>query len=195
MDGDVLEIGSWCGRSSVVLGMAAMLAGATAVTCIDLFPEKSDWTRNQDGSYSFRVMHEGKSYGGYQDQTVWPEPFERDIAPIYEKYDGIYDVFQEHIAAHGLREVVTAYKGDSSLLQELADFRCRLAFLDGDHSYDAVCQDIENVERCLVAGGWLIFDDAFSCYDGVNRGIEERIMGSGKYELCQQMTRKLFVAR
>lgn len=73
--------------------------------------------------------------------------------------------------------------------------RFRLAFIDGDHSYEAVCADIRNVERVLVPGGWICFDDAFTVYDGVNRAIDDLIINSGDYELCQQMTRKFFVAR
>lgn len=195
LKGDVLEIGSWCGRSSVVLGHAARIAGDTTVTCIDLFPSKEDWTRNPDGSWSFRVRIGDREYGGYEDQTVWEEPFEKDIAPIYQKYDSVYDVFMENMERNGLQEIIQPHRGDSGLLQEMEDFRCRLAFLDGDHSYDAVCRDIENVERCLISGGWITFDDAFSYYDGVDRAIRERIIESGKYESCQQMTRKLFIAR
>lgn len=195
LEGGVLEIGSWCGRSSVILGHAARVTGDTNVTCIDLFPSKDDWIENPDGSWSFRVHIGGREYGGYQDQTVWKEPFERDIAPIYEKYHSVYDVFMESVERHGLQGVVHPRRGNSQLLREMEGFRCRLAFLDGDHSYDAVCQDIENVERCLVCGGWIAFDDAFSYYDGVDYAIRDRIIDSGKYELCQQMTRKLFVAR
>jgi hypothetical protein len=47
----------------------------------------------------------------------------------------------------------------------------------------------------LLPGGWICFDDAFSHYDGVNRAIQDKVINSGRYELCQQMTRKLFVAR
>lgn len=36
--GDILEIGSWCGRSTAVLGMAAKLEGNTRLMCVELFP-------------------------------------------------------------------------------------------------------------------------------------------------------------
>jgi len=53
LKGDIVEIGSWCGRSASVLATAARLIGSTKVFCIDLFPEKNDWHKNEDGSYSF----------------------------------------------------------------------------------------------------------------------------------------------
>lgn len=197
LEGDIVEIGSWCGRSSSILGMAAQLAGNTKVFCVDLFPAKEDWKQNADGSYSMRVQIGDRIYGAYQDQTVWQEPFERDIAPIYEQYNSVFDVFQNTIAERNLQNTVSSFRGDfaqfSASLKE--DFRCRVAFLDGDHSYDAVCQDITTVEKYLVPGGWICFDDAFSHYDGVNQAIEDLIIQNPNYELCQQMTRKFFMAR
>ncbi|WP_148665442.1 class I SAM-dependent methyltransferase [Sulfurifustis variabilis] len=197
LPGDILEIGSWCGRSSAVLGFAARLSGEARVMCVDLFPGKTDWKQNPDGSYSFRVAIAGKTYGGYQEQTVWKEPFERDIAPIYARYDSVFDVFSDTIRRQGLQERVEAFRGNSETFADQAPpgFRCRVAFIDGDHSYEAVCRDIRNVERFLVPGGWVCFDDAFSHYEGVNRAITDLVIKNPDYALGQQMTRKLFIAR
>lgn len=194
--GHIVEIGSWCGRSAAILALAARATPGTRVKAIDLFPAKDDWSENADGSYSFKVRlpHMGE-IGGYQEQTVWKEPFERDIAPIYAKYNSVHDVFVESMQKHGLSDLVDTHRGDASVIATLTGFKARLAFIDGDHSYDAVCRDIEHVEQVLLPGGWICFDDAFSHYDGVNRAIEDRIIGSGRYSLCQQMTRKLFVAK
>jgi hypothetical protein len=52
--GDLLEVGSWFGRSALVLGAAARDTHGT-VHCIDLFPERQDWRRNLDGTFSFAV--------------------------------------------------------------------------------------------------------------------------------------------
>jgi predicted O-methyltransferase YrrM len=38
LPGDVVEIGSWCGRSALALGLAARLTGRTKVHCIDRRP-------------------------------------------------------------------------------------------------------------------------------------------------------------
>jgi hypothetical protein len=197
LKGDIVEIGSWCGRSTVVLATAAKLIGDTNVFCVDLFPEKSDWQQNEDGSYSFASKIGNQIYEAYQIQTVWKEPFERDIAPIYLKYNSVFDLFTESIAQNNLQDLVKPYKGDSSLFVDSIDqyFKCKLVFLDGDHSYEAVCQDIKNIDNYLVKGGWICFDDAFSSYDGVNKAIEDLIIDNPNYELGQQMTRKLFIAR
>lgn len=197
LDGDIVEIGSWCGRSAVVLGMASLITGKTKIHCIDLFPEKDDWKENADGSFSFDVTINGKTYGGYQEQTVWREPFLKDIAPLYEKFNGVYDIFIQSIRTKELDDIVVAFKGDSNDFFSKAPntFKCKLAFVDGDHSYIAVCNDISNIEKHLVMGGWICFDDAFSHYEGVNRAIQDKIINSGNYAHCQQMTRKFFVAQ
>jgi hypothetical protein len=75
------------------------------------------------------------------------------------------------------------------------EYKCRLAFLDGDHGYEAVCKDIRNIDRHLAIGGWLCFDDAFTSYGGVSQAISDLIIPNPCYRNCQQMTRKLFIAR
>jgi hypothetical protein len=197
LDGDIIELGSWCGRSATALGLAAKLSGRTTVHAVDLFPERTDWRQNGDGTFSFAVTVNGRTVEAYGAQSVWAEPYHRDIAPIYEHHTGILDVFQDTIARNGLSDVVRPYRGNLQMFAESApgDLRCKLAFIDGDHSYEAVTADIAAVERFLVPGGWISFDDAFSCYDGVDQAISEHIVDSGRYDRCEQITRKFFVAR
>jgi Methyltransferase domain len=197
IDGDVIEIGSWCGRSSSVLGFAAALVGNTNVYCIDLFPQRDDWRRNPDGSFSIAVKIGERTFTACEEQTVWAEPFERDIAPLYQRHAGTWEVFHDAIARNRLDHVVAAYKGTLATFSETAPpgLKCKLAFIDGDHSYRAVCDDIRNVEQFLVAGGWICLDDAYSQNHGIDRAIFELILSNPNYELGQQLTRKLFVAR
>lgn len=197
LQGDVLELGSWCGRSAIALGLAARLTGGAKVHCVDLFPEKDDWYKNADGTYSLVLTLDGKTYGAYRDQTVWEEPFLRDIAPMYQRWNGTLDAFNFFVKRSELSDIVTPYRGDLDAFagKKSADFRLRLAFIDGDHSFEAVCNDIETVERFLVPGGWICFDDAFSSYEGVDRAIQVKILDSGNYRSCQQLTRKFFVAQ
>ena len=195
-EGDILEIGSWCGRSAAVLGLAARLTGKSKVFCIDLFPERDDWKQNADGSYSIDMMIDGKRYRACHIQTCWKEPFDRDIAPLYAVHGGVLEIFRETMERNALADIVTPLRGDSTLLHsKLKDRKFKLAFLDGDHSYEAVCADIKNVNAALLPGGWLCFDDAFTMYEGIDRAITELVINSSGYDRCQQLTRKFFVAR
>ena len=197
LPGDILELGSWCGRSAVALGMAAKLTGRGRVHCVDLFPEKNDWYQNGDGTYSFSVTVDGRKVGAYGDQTVWAEPYIRDILPVYERFSGTIAAFNFAMDANHLTEWVNANKGDLAKFAAEADpdLALRMAFIDGDHSYAAVSDDIAIVEKFLLPRGWICFDDAFSSYEGVNKAIQKYIIDSNRYSCCQQLTRKLFVAQ
>ena len=197
-EGDILELGSWCGRSASALALAASLIGDIKVHCVDLFPEKGDWRKNADGTYSFAVKIGDRLLGAYEEQTVWAEPYERDIAPIYEKYNGVLDVFNQTMDRNGFAAIARPWKGDLAHFVQHGPqgLRYRLAFVDGDHGYDAVCHDIDQAEKYLSEGGYICFDDAFSVYEGVNRAITDRIISRPEmYECGIQLTRKLFVAR
>lgn len=197
LSGDVIELGSWCGRSAAAMGLALKASGCGKLYCIDLFPGKNDWYRNRDGTYSLKVKIAGKTVSAYDEQTVWAEPFERDIAPLYRKHKGVLDIFNKTVRDNGLQDQVRTFRGDMRMFikKKPRGFKCRLAFIDAHHSYDAVSADIMLLEPFLVAGAWLCFDDAFTTYRGVDRAIEKHVIRSGKYDQFQQLTRKLFVAR
>lgn len=195
LGGDVLELGSWCGRSAAALGLAVRASGIGHVHCVDLFPEKDDWYRNADGSYSFRVNIEGQVIESYHQQTVWQAPFERDIAPLYERHGGLFARFNATVKDNHLESIVLPFRGELSHFFSTPRVPLRLAFLDGHHSFEALCHDIECVTPHLLPGGWLCFDDAFTSYEGVDHAIQEKVIGSPNFRDGQQLTRKLFVAR
>lgn len=196
LPGDVVEVGSWRGRSAIALGHAVR-ATHGHVHCVDLFPTRDDWYRNPDGTWSFRVRLDETAYGAYEEQTVWADAFEARVAPQYDAQPDVYGEFRSRVAAHGLQDVVRIHRGTSTTFIASVDpaFRCRLAFVDGDHGYEAVCRDITTLTSQLIPGGWLLFDDAFSSYDGVDRAIRTHIIDNPAFDLCQQMTRKCFAAR
>jgi len=195
--GDIVEIGSWCGRSATALAMAAKLTGGSRVHCVDLFPSRDDWHENSDGTYSLRITTSEGVVDAFRRHTLWREPYERDVAPFYQEHHSPLDVLQASLERNGLSDLVSVHRGTSAMFARTApgNFRCRLAFIDGDHDFDAVRQDIGTIESFLVPGGWICLDDAFTCYDGVDRAIREMIIASPKYDVSQQLTRKLFVAR
>ena len=195
LGGDLAEIGAWCGRSSVALGLAARLAGATRVYSVDLFPRRDDWHENEDGTYSLRVKLEGGTVSSYDGHRLWREPYLAQVKPLYERHAGILDIFRETIERAGLGGVVEPLRGTSDQLKARPGLELRMAFIDGDHSYEGVCRDIRNVLGLLVPGGWICFDDAFSSYEGVDRAIRELIVADPEMESGVQLTRKLFVAR
>ncbi|MCP5064711.1 MAG: class I SAM-dependent methyltransferase [Ignavibacteriae bacterium] len=194
--GSIVEVGSWSGRSAVVLGEAAREIGNTKVFAIDYFPNKDDWNENLNGTYEFKMDVEGVSYLGHHNQTVWKEPFEESILPFYDEHPNLLEHFQDNIKNNSLAEIVTPIKGNTNYFADCIDpsFKCKLLYIDGEHSYESVKNDIEIMKKYLVKGGVICFDDAFTTYDGVDRAIEELIINSDEFIHCNKLTRKLFVA-
>ena len=194
--GDFVEIGSWAGRSAIVLGDVARQLGNTKLYAVDYFPDKEDWIQNSDGSYSFEVEINRKSFPGYHVQTVWKEPFEESILPFYNKHPNLFEHFIENMERNSLVHIVNPIKGNTEYFMDLIDdnFKCKLLFIDGDHSYEGVKNDIETMKKYLVKGGIICFDDAFTSYDGVNDAIEECVINDHDFTMCKQLTRKLFMA-
>jgi hypothetical protein len=195
--GDLLEIGSWCGRSMVALGLAARSAGSAHVHCVDAFPERDDWYENPDGTFSYRVTTASGVMLGHADQSVWAEPFHRDIVPTYERWGSLLHAFLAFRDRFGLNDIVTPHRTSSAdfFAGPGRDHRYGLVFIDGEHSYAAVAHDMDAASARLVSGGMLCMDDAFTCYDGVTRAIQDRVDSSTSV-LRQpvRVTRKMFAA-
>jgi predicted O-methyltransferase YrrM len=195
--GDIVEVGSWCGRSTIVLAYAARRIGGPTVHAVDLFPHRHDWYENTDGSRSFDVALDGGHHAGNVENPVWADTFEAQLAPIYATCGSTFEIFDRVLRDRGLETGVAVHRGTSETFAASAGarFRCRLAFIDADHGYHAVKRDIAAITPLLSAGAWLCFDDAFSAYEGVTRAIEEDVVGSPLFVDGRQLTRKLFVAR
>lgn len=196
LPGDIVEVGSWLGRSAIVLAAAVRETGGH-VYCVDLFPGRDDWRRNTDGTYSCVVEIDGRRHGGYEEQTVWADPFHAQLAPRYDETPDILAGFRDNLQARGLDAYVSTHRGttETFLAARHTALRARLIFVDGDHGYQAVRADIDRLLPCLVPGGWICFDDAGSGYAGVDRAIAECVTGNPLFDVTRQMTRKCFAAR
>jgi hypothetical protein len=195
--GNVIEIGSWCGKSSSILGLASYLTNVEQVLCIDLFPNKTDWFQNIDGTYSFKTKCNDKQYIACKKHSVWEKTFNDEFLSVYGEEEDLLNIFRKNMMRLEYNNIITPYKGDSSIIKDVVNknFKCKFAFIDGDHDYEAVCKDIQNIEPYLVLGSWICFDDAFSTYTDVDCALYNMIIENKSYTNCQQLTRKLFVAQ
>ncbi len=190
--GNILEIGSWCGRSTVVMVSALRASKTGRLTAIDLFPQRSDWFQNSDGTWSFKV----DEVSGYTEQTVWNEPFQKDIVPVYQNNNSLLATFKETLTVFGLHDLVDIHKGNLLSWEKKyknSNVKFRMAFIDGDHSYDGVHKDINIALNHVKPGGVLCFDDAFTVYEGVDKAIMEFVESNERVLFHQQLCRKFHV--
>jgi predicted O-methyltransferase YrrM len=196
LPGELWEVGSWCGRSTQAMALAARDAGHGQVHSIDLFPHLNEWREHPDGSRSLEVHCGEGVLRAFTQHPLWREPYERDVAPLYQQHGpDLHATFRRFLAEQGLDAWVRSYRGTAAGYAGRFSGHVAMAFLDGDHDYDAVCADIGAVEPFLLPGAWLCFDDAHTSYEGVSRAIGDRILRSGRYVPARQITRKLFAAR
>ncbi len=135
VEGPLLEVGSYCGKSAVYLGAAA---------------------RSQ-GRLLFALDHHR---GSEENQAGW-EHHEADLVdPELNKMDTL-PVFRRTIHDAGLEGTVVALVGDSPAVA--ASWKTPLAFLfiDGGHGHEPAHRDYEGWLPSLAIGGVLAIHDVF----------------------------------
>lgn len=126
----VVEIGSWVGRSSLVLAKGIRAKSSPVLYCID--PFDVDELRSDRGFY----LTEASKLG-----TAPKEHFVMNM-----KTNGVYDLVR----------LLVGYSTDfATVFAEKID----LLFIDGDHQYEAVLRDYQDWCPLLKAGGVMAFHD------------------------------------
>lgn len=131
-----VEVGSYCGRSTVWLGAAARLAGTTL----------------------FAVDHHG---GSEENQVGW-EWHDPTLIDDTTKRINTLPFFEHTIASCGLNDAVQAIVGDSSSVASTWSKPIAFLFIDGGHGTDIARSDYEAWTPHVVVGGRLAIHDVFS---------------------------------
>lgn len=131
-----VEIGSYCGRSTVWLGAAARIAGTTL----------------------FAVDHHG---GSEENQVGW-EWHDPTLIDDTTKRINTLPFFEHTIASCGLNDAVQAIVGDSSSVASTWSKPIAFLFIDGGHGTDIARSDYEAWTPHVVVGGRLAIHDVFS---------------------------------
>lgn len=135
VDGPLLEVGSYCGKSAVYLGAAARLTGATV----------------------FTVDHHR---GSEENQAGW----EHHDPTLVDAESGLMDtlpVFRRTIARAGLEEEVVAVVGRSATVARHWRTPLALLFIDGGHGEVPAHADYESWTPWVAPGGLLMIHDVF----------------------------------
>ncbi|MGA5562753.1 class I SAM-dependent methyltransferase [Streptomyces platensis] len=132
----LVEVGTYCGRSTILLADAARGAGVLAVT-VD----------------HHRGSEEQQPGWEYHDATVVdPEVGRMDTLPT----------FRRTLHAAGLEEHVLALVGRSPQAAAVWQAPVGLVFIDGGHTDEHATADYEGWAPHLAAGGLLVIHDVFA---------------------------------
>lgn len=132
----LVEVGSYCGRSTVWLGAAARLTGTVV----------------------FAVDHH---HGSEENQAGW----EHHEPELVDRRTGRMDTlphFRRTIGDAGLDDVVIAVVGSSPLVaRQLGALRAALVFIDGGHGVEPARADYLGWAPLVAPGGTLAIHDVF----------------------------------
>ena len=131
-DPTVVEIGTWLGKSAIVLGKAVQDRKNAKVICIDPF--------NAEGDRGSRRVY---------------ERIRRSMNQTLE------EACLQNIKENGVDGVVQLIKGYSHDVVLSWNQPIDLLFIDGNHDYAAVRRDFDDWTRFLVRGGLLVMDDVY----------------------------------
>ncbi|MBV9640685.1 MAG: class I SAM-dependent methyltransferase [Mycobacteriaceae bacterium] len=130
-----VEIGTYCGKSTVLLGAAAQ----------------------NTGSVLYTVDHH---HGSEEHQPGW----EYHNAALVDGETGVFDTlpaFRRTMNAAGLDDHVVAVVGKSVIVARGWRTPLQLLFIDGGHTEAAAQQDFDSWARWVNRGGGLVIHDVF----------------------------------
>ncbi|MEU0496963.1 class I SAM-dependent methyltransferase [Mycobacterium sp. NPDC006124] len=130
-----VEIGTYCGKSTVMLGAAAQ----------------------QTGGVLYTIDHH---HGSEEHQPGW----EYHDTTMVDDVTGLFDTLptlRHTLDAAGLDDSVVAVVGKSSLVARSWRTPLQLLFIDGGHTDAAAQQDFDGWARWVAVGGALVIHDVF----------------------------------
>jgi len=133
--GVAVEIGTFCGKSTVLLGAAAARSGAVL----------------------FTVDHHR---GSEEHQPGWEFHDANLIDPVSGRFDTLPS-FRRAMDAADLDDALVAVVGRSAVVARGWMTPLQLLFIDGGHSEDAAQSDFDAWARWVAVGGALVIHDVF----------------------------------
>ena len=130
-----VEIGTYCGKSTVLLAAAAA----------------------RTGSVLYTVDHH---HGSEEHQPGWEYHDTALVDPVSGRFDTLAE-FRRTLDAAGLDDTIVAVVGKSAVVARGWRAALQLLFIDGGHSAAAAQADFDGWVRWVQMGGALIIHDVF----------------------------------
>ena len=132
--GPLLEIGTYCGKSSMFLSEGAQ-------------------ANNQ---YVYTIDH----HMGSEEHQVNEEYFDIEIFDELSKRINSFPLFLENINNFGIKNIVPIVN-ESSLVAESWNSPLAMVFIDGGHSLETAMNDFMSWHEKIISGGALVIHDIF----------------------------------
>ena len=133
--GPCLEIGSYCGKSTVYIGSAC----------------------RKNNSILFSIDH----HGGSEEQQPGEEYFDPELFDHDTSRVNTFGAFRKTVETAGLLNTVVPMVCRSDVAAQAWATPLSLVFIDGGHSYEAVYTDYNAWAGHIMANGYLLIHDIF----------------------------------
>ncbi|TQK29527.1 class I SAM-dependent methyltransferase [Arthrobacter sp. SLBN-53] len=130
-----VEIGTYCGKSTVLLGAAAV----------------------QTGSIIYTVDHH---HGSEEHQPGWEYHDTSLVDPVTGRFDTL-PTARHTLDLAGLDEHVVAIVGKSPVVAKVWATPVQFLFIDGGHTEEAAQRDYDGWAKWVASGGALVIHDVF----------------------------------
>ncbi len=145
--GPCLEIGSYCGKSTLCIGNAC----------------------KQNNSVLFSIDH----HRGSEDQQPGETYFDPTLFdPSFFKVD-TFQTYRQTLQSSNLEDTVVPIVCLSEICARFWQTPISLLFIDGGHSYQDAFLDYQAWAKHLIPGGYLLFHDVFETPDKGGQGPHE----------------------
>ena len=176
-----LEIGSFCGLSTVVISYLMQKHGIDAplFTCDKWEFEGQDGTQIGDSNVTYEAYqaHVKESFLSNM-QTFAANKLPYTIECLSD------DFFRRWLAHESAADV---FGRTATLGGELS-----FCYIDGNHKYAFAKRDFENTDRVLVPGGFILFDDSADGSDWEVNRLAGEIVSAGLYDVISKNPNYLF---
>lgn len=180
--GDIVEIGSWWGKSAFVLNWLSCCHGVGKLLCVDPWDAEHLVQENKNGLIDNVLWNADEALTVFQINLL---PYARG-AMNYLRLPSV-EAATEYRRS---REVTTPTLGQTTY-----SGRISVLHVDGNHSYENARADVEAWADLVLPGGWIVIDDYIWPYgDGPQRVGDEFISANlRRVELAFVMGSALFL--
>ncbi len=134
-NGPILEIGSYCGKSAYIIGLAC----------------------RKKRSVLFSVDH----HMGNEEQQPGEEYFDMDLFDTSLSRVNTFPFFQQTIKRAALEDIVVPVVAPSAVAGKMWKTPLSMLFIDGGHSFDAAHMDFLTWAYHIKPSGFLVIHDIF----------------------------------
>ena len=133
--GPILELGSYCGKSTIYIGSAV----------------------KDNNTLLYAVDH----HRGSEEHQVGEEYHDPDLYDAAADAVDSLPALRSNLRSFGLEDSVVPIVGSSEMVGKFWNINLSMVFIDGGHSLDSALADYRIWGRRLISGGYLAIHDVF----------------------------------